>query len=55
MAYQFECRAPDCVFLIRAADETEVLDQVERHAREFHDKPADLERVRSHMERVDVE
>lgn len=56
MAYQFECAAPDCVFLIRAANEDEVISQVQRHSEEHHDKsrpPADV--IRDRMKTVEVE
>jgi predicted small metal-binding protein len=55
MAYRFECAAPDCVFLIRAADEQEVISQVKRHSEEQHEKsppPADV--IRERMETVDI-
>ncbi|WP_254523717.1 DUF1059 domain-containing protein [Natrinema caseinilyticum] len=56
MAYQFECAAPDCVFLIRAADEEEVIAQVQRHSEERHEKSPPPEGViRERMETVDVE
>jgi predicted small metal-binding protein len=56
MAYQFECEAPDCTFLIRAPNEQEVIDQVQRHSEQEHDKsPPPAEVVRERMETVDVE
>jgi predicted small metal-binding protein len=56
MAYQFECAAPDCVFLIRAATEDEVIQQVKRHSREAHGKePPERETIRERMETVDVD
>ncbi|WP_081638637.1 DUF1059 domain-containing protein [Salinarchaeum sp. Harcht-Bsk1] len=56
MAYQFECAAPECVFLIRAADQDEVVSQVQRHSREQHDKsPPPAEVVRERIETVEVE
>ena len=56
MAYQFECTAPNCVFLIRAADEGEVITQVRRHSEEQHDKsPPPEEVIRERMETVEVE
>lgn len=56
MAYQFECQAPDCVFLIRAADEDEVVSQVKRHSTEQHGKsPPPDDVIRDRMETVDVE
>jgi predicted small metal-binding protein len=56
MAHQFECAAPDCVFLIRAADEEEVIAQVRRHSEEQHDKsPPPAAVIRDRMETVDVE
>lgn len=56
MAYQFDCRAPDCVFLIRAADEEEVVSQVQRHSEERHDKsPPPEDVIRDRMETVEVE
>jgi len=56
MAYQFECAAPDCVFLIRAADEQEVIAQVKRHSEQQHEKSPPPETViRERMETVDVE
>lgn len=56
MAYQFECAAPDCVFLIRAADESEVISQVKRHSEEQHGKSSPPEDViRERMETVEVE
>lgn len=55
MAYQFECAAPDCVFLIRAADESEVISQVKRHSEEQHEKsPPSEEVIRERMETVEV-
>lgn len=56
MAYQFECADPECVFLIRAADEEEVVAQVQRHSEERHGKsppPADV--IRERMDTVEVE
>ncbi|MDR5657117.1 DUF1059 domain-containing protein [Halodesulfurarchaeum sp. HSR-GB] len=56
MAYQFECQAPDCVFLIRAADPAEIISQVKRHAEADHGKtPPSDERVRNRMDTVEVE
>lgn len=56
MAYQFECRAPECVFLIRASEKEEIISQVKRHSKEQHDKsppPADV--IRDRIETVNVE
>ncbi|MHB9287070.1 DUF1059 domain-containing protein [Halobacteriales archaeon Cl-PHB] len=47
---QFECGAPDCEFLVRANDEAEVVDIVQRHAREKHDRQVDDDHVRQRME-----
>jgi predicted small metal-binding protein len=56
MAYQFECAAPECVFLIRAADEDEVISQVQRHSEEQHEKsPPPEDVIRERMEAVDVQ
>lgn len=56
MAYQFECAAPDCVFLIRAADADEVIAQVKRHSEEQHGKAHPPEEViRDRMETVTVD
>ncbi|WP_436926116.1 DUF1059 domain-containing protein [Halosimplex amylolyticum] len=56
MAYQFECAAPDCTFLIRAADEAEVIAQVQRHSEERHEKsPPPEDVIRERIETVDVE
>jgi predicted small metal-binding protein len=56
MAYQFECQAPDCVFLIRSANEQEVVAQVQRHSEQEHDKsPPPVDVVEERMETVDVE
>lgn len=56
MAYQFECAAPNCVFLIRAADEEEIIAQVKRHSEEQHDKsPPPANVIRERMETVEVE
>ncbi|WP_436926515.1 DUF1059 domain-containing protein [Halosimplex amylolyticum] len=56
MAYQFECAAPDCVFRIRAADEQEIIEQVQRHSEERHGKsPPSADVIRERMETVDVE
>ncbi|NHN49228.1 DUF1059 domain-containing protein [Halostella sp. JP-L12] len=56
MAYQFECTAPDCVFLIRAADQEEVIAQVQRHSEEQHEKsPPPKDVLLERMETVDVE
>lgn len=56
MAYQFECAAPDCVFLIRAADEDEVIAQVKRHSEERHGKtPPPDDVIRGRMETVEVD
>ncbi len=55
MAHQFECQAPDCVFMIRAADETEIVSQVRRHASEVHDKsPPPEETIRDRMATVEA-
>lgn len=37
MAYQFKCAPPECVFLIRAPDEEEVIAQVKRYSEEQHE------------------
>lgn len=56
MAYQFECEASDCVFLIRSADEDEVVAQVQRHSEEHHGKsPPPDDVIRERMATVDVE
>jgi len=56
MAYEFECRAPDCVFRIRAADADEVVAQVKRHSEKRHGKsPPPEDVIRERMETVDVE
>lgn len=56
MAHQFECASPDCAFLIRAANEAEVIAQVQRHSEEQHEKSPPPENViRERMETVDVE
>lgn len=56
MAHQFECAAPDCVFLIRSADEAEVIAQVQRHSEEEHGKsPPSEDVIRERMETVSVE
>ena len=56
MAHQFECTDPDFVFLIRAADEEEVIAQVRRHSEEHHGKSPPAEDViRDGIETVDVE
>lgn len=56
MAYQFECGAPDCVFLIRAGDEDEVIAQVRRHSEEQHGKsPPPADEIRDRIETVEVE
>jgi len=44
VAYQFECTAPDCVFLIQAADEEEIIAQIKRHSEEQHEKSSPPER-----------
>lgn len=54
MAYQFECGAPECSLLVRTNSQEELLDIVERHAREYHDKESDPERVRERIEEVEV-
>lgn len=55
MAFQFECGAQDCVFLIRAADAEEVIAQVKRHSRDRHGKsPPSEDVIRDRMETVDV-
>lgn len=55
-AYQFECGAGDCVFLIRAANKEEVVEQVQRHATEEHDRePAPVERIEERMSVLDVD
>jgi predicted small metal-binding protein len=44
------------VFLIRAADEAEVIDQVRRHSEEQHGKePPSADVIRDRMETVEVE
>ncbi|MEF8799580.1 MAG: hypothetical protein V5A27_11690 [Halapricum sp.] len=56
MAFQFECAAQECVFLIRAGDEQEGIAQVKRHSEERHEKsppPEDL--IRERIETVEVE
>lgn len=56
MGYQFECAAPDCVFLIRSADEEEIIAQVQRHSEEQHEKSPPPENViRERLETVEVE
>lgn len=56
MACQFECAAPDCVFLIRAADAEEVIAQVKRHSQEQHEKsPPPEDVIRDRVETVEVE
>lgn len=56
MAYQFECAAPDCTFLIRASAEDEVVAQVQRHSEQRHDKsPPPAAVIRERMEPVDVD
>lgn len=52
MAYQFECGAPECSLLVRSDSEAELLGIVERHAREYHDRESDPERVRERIEEV---
>ena len=47
---QFECGAPDCEFLVRANDEAEIIDIVQRHAEVKHDRTIDEERVRERIE-----
>lgn len=47
---QFECGAPDCDFLIRTRDPDEIVEIASRHARQYHDKEADPERIRSRIE-----
>lgn len=55
MVHRFECAAPDCVFLIRAANEDEVIQQVKRHSQEEHGKDApSKETIRKRMETVEV-
>lgn len=56
MAHQFACQAPDCVFMIRAADGEEVIAQVQRHSEQQHDKsPPPEDVIRERMETVSVE
>jgi predicted small metal-binding protein len=56
MAYQFECAAPDCVFLIRAADDEEVIAQVKRHSQEQHGKsPPPDDVIQDRIELVNVD
>lgn len=56
MAYQFECTAPDCMSLIRAADEKEVIAQVQRHSEEQHEKsPPPEDVIRERIETVEIE
>lgn len=47
---QFECGAPDCDFLIRTRDPDEIVEIASRHARQYHDKEADPERIRRRIE-----
>lgn len=47
---QFECGAPHCEFLVRANDDDEIVDIVQRHAEEKHDRAIDEDRVRSRIE-----
>lgn len=47
---EFECGAPDCTFAVRADDADEIVEMVQRHAREKHDRGVDEERVRERME-----
>lgn len=47
---QFECGAPNCEFLVRANDEAEIIEIVQRHAEEKHDRSVDEERIRDRIE-----
>lgn len=47
---QFDSGAPDCEFLVRANDEAEINDIVQRHAEEKHHRTVDEERVRERIE-----
>lgn len=46
----FECGAPDCTFSIRANDVEEIIDHVQQHAKEKHDRDVDADHVRSRIE-----
>ncbi len=47
---QFECGAPDCDFLIRTREPDEIVYLAQRHARKYHEKEADPDRIRSRIE-----
>lgn len=47
---QFECGAPNCELLVRANDEDEIIEIVQRHADEKHDRTPDESRVRDRIE-----
>lgn len=52
MPYEFECGAPDCTFLIRTNDPDEIVSYVSQHARDYHDKESDEDRVRERIREV---
>ena len=50
MTRQFECPQDGCEFMVRANDEDEVVDIVERHAQERHGMSMDESDIRSEMQ-----
>jgi predicted small metal-binding protein len=47
---EFDCGAADCVLFMRATDEAEIVQIVQRHARGHHEREVDEELVRNRRE-----
>ena len=50
MANQFECPENGCDFMVRADDEREIIDMVERHAQNKHGMSMDESDIRDQMQ-----
>lgn len=53
MAHQFAC--PDCAFLVRSADDDELIEHVQQHADDSHGRQAAADDVRAGWENVEIE
>ena len=49
MVQEFACDAPDCAFQLRSHDTEEIIEIVQRHARQKHDRTVDGDRIRSRI------
>ena len=47
---EFTCDAPSCAFSIRANDVEEIIEHVQQHARDKHDRTVNEDHVRSRIE-----